>query len=402
MATSVFSWSTTAGTNASADSNINWAEGQLPSTVNDSARAMMAALAAWRLDSGGYVTTGGTSTAYTLTSTQTISSRSAGFVGFTAHATNGTPVTLNVDGTGASPLRAKTGVALPAGYIVAGGHYVVTWDSSSSEWLLINHNGVALETGGALGTPSSGTLTNCTGLPVSTGVSGLGTGVATFLATPSSANLASAVTDETGTGALVFANSPTLVTPALGTPASGVLTNCTGLTTTGIVDANVTQAKLANPATFATSVATTSGTTIDFTSIPSWVRRITVVLSGVSTNGTGSVCVRVGSGSFATSGYLYSSTSIIGAVNTTQSSALFFSWFNASETSAAVRHGAFRLYNPTGNQWVCDHTIALSNTGAVSVGAGNITLGGTLDRVQLLNSAGDTFDAGAVNIVYEV
>lgn len=67
-----------------------------------------------------------------------------------------------------------------------------------------------------LGTPTSGTLTNCTGLPVSTGISGLGANVATFLATPSSANLASAVTDETGTGALVFANTPTLVTPVIG------------------------------------------------------------------------------------------------------------------------------------------------------------------------------------------
>ena len=67
-----------------------------------------------------------------------------------------------------------------------------------------------------LGIPQSGTLTNCTGLPVSTGVSGLGAGVATFLATPSSANLRTAVTDETGTGALVFANTPTLVTPVLG------------------------------------------------------------------------------------------------------------------------------------------------------------------------------------------
>lgn len=79
-----------------------------------------------------------------------------------------------------------------------------------------------------LGTPTSGTLTNCTGLPISTGVSGLGTGVATFLATPSSANLAAAVTDETGSGALVFATSPTLVTPNLGTPSAVVLTNATG------------------------------------------------------------------------------------------------------------------------------------------------------------------------------
>jgi hypothetical protein len=89
----------------------------------------------------------------------------------------------------------------------------------------------------ALGTPVSATLTNATGLPISTGVSGLGSGVATFLATPSSANLISAVTDETGTGSLVFGTSPTLTTPNIGA-ATGTSVNVSGALTGGSVVTN--------------------------------------------------------------------------------------------------------------------------------------------------------------------
>ena len=103
-----------------------------------------------------------------------------------------------------------------------------------------NLNSDKYQTGGALGTPASGTLSNCTGLPVGTGVSGLGTGVATFLATPSAANLASAVTEETGSGNLVFATSPTVNNPTITNYVESVVAIGTVTTTNTIALTNGT------------------------------------------------------------------------------------------------------------------------------------------------------------------
>ena len=134
---------------------------------------------------------------------------------------------LQTDGTNASWDAVSLSTADITGTLgVANGGTGVTTSTGTTNVVLSNSPTLVTP---ALGTPSAAVLTNATGLPISTGVSGLGTGVATLLATPSSANLASAITDETGTGSLVFATSPTLVTPVLGTPSSGTLTNATGL-----------------------------------------------------------------------------------------------------------------------------------------------------------------------------
>lgn len=137
-------WSRTAASNATADSNVNWAEGMAPSAVNDSARAMMASAAGFRDDIAGAIVTGGTSTAYTVTSYQvfdTLAHMANQVIAFTPHATNGATVTLNVDGLGAKPLRSAPSTELLAGTLIQGTPYVATYNNSDAVWYLQNFYG---------------------------------------------------------------------------------------------------------------------------------------------------------------------------------------------------------------------------------------------------------------------
>jgi hypothetical protein len=150
-----------------------------------------------------------------------------------------------------------------------------------------------------------------------------------------------------------------------------------------------------------TAVASTSGTSIDFTSIPSWVKRITVNFSGVSNTGaSASMIVQLGTSAGVTaSGYLGAS-SLIAATVTSQNYTTGFG--SRSQAAAAVLHGSFVINLVSGNTWSAFGVLGNSNTATTVTIGGSVALAGTLDRVRITSENGtDTFDAGSINILYE-
>jgi hypothetical protein len=168
-----------------------------------------------------------------------------------------------------------------------------------------------------------------------------------------------------------------------------------------ITDANVTPAKLSQPLTLATAQATTSGTSIDFTNIPSWAKRITVMLNGVSTNGTSNYLIRLGvAGSAVTSGYQGSlqafSTSSMSTTNLSDGFAL------GNFTASGSFSGLVTITNITGNVWIASGSVGQIEATRGGLVSGSISLAGALNMIRLTTVDGtDTFDAGSVNIMYE-
>jgi len=148
-----------------------------------------------------------------------------------------------------------------------------------------------------------------------------------------------------------------------------------------------------------TAQASTSGTFIDFTGIPSWAKRITVMFSGVSTSGTSPVLVQLGdSGGVENTGYLTSSWVFY---NTSSSSTSGFNIDNYCD-AATVRQGSIVFNNLSGNVWTGAGQICRSDNGYTVVSQGVKTLSATLDRIRITTVNGtDTFDAGSINILYE-
>lgn len=145
-----------------------------------------------------------------------------------------------------------------------------------------------------------------------------------------------------------------------------------------------------------TAVASTSGTSIDFTGLPSWVKRITVMFNGVSVSGTSNLQVQIGtSGGVETSGYIAASAS--SAATTTSTTGFIFTQNSAA---ADLWYGQLIISAIGSNSWA--YMAISNNNGGIRSSAGTKTLSGTLNRVRITTVNGtDTFDAGSINILYE-
>lgn len=192
--------------------------------------------------------------------------------------------------------------------------------------------------------------------------------------------------------------------------ATDVASGIVELATSAEVAAGTDTARAITPAGLAaskivagTAIATTSGTAHDFTGIPSWVKRITVMFSGVSTSGASVPIIQLGdAGGFEASGYLSAASYIAGSVSSINSTNGFAVGNTASATQSRNGSIVLTLMDSASNKWSAFGVIGLDESLATGVTAGSKALSATLDRVRLTTVNGtDTFDAGSVNILYE-
>lgn len=153
----------------------------------------------------------------------------------------------------------------------------------------------------------------------------------------------------------------------------------------------------------ATEQASTSGTAIDFTGIPSWAKKIIVQFVGVSTSGTSNVVIQIGdAGGVETSGYLSTASALSTVVSTANFTASFGVTDGVAATSVIHGRAVLTLEDSAAFTWTYAANIARSDAAATYVAAGSKSLSAALDRVRITTAGGsDTFDAGAINIIYE-
>ena len=253
-------------------------------------------------------------------------------------------------------------------------------------------------------TASTGTIGTFNSTTGTIGTINSTTGTITNLST----TLAGDFTISSGTGTLgttgVTAGTYGSVTaiPFITVDAKGRITSATtGTFSSTPADGSITPAKLSQPFTSATAVASTSGTAIDFTSIPSWVKRVSVLLNKTSISGTSNILIQLGTSGGIDSSNYEAQASIVNVAAATSNST---SGFIVRDDEAAARiSGIMTIANVSSNFWVASGTLCnIGGTESVQMVAGAKELPATLDRVRIRSGNGtDTFDGGSVNIMYE-
>jgi len=198
----------------------------------------------------------------------------------------------------------------------------------------------------------------------------------------------------------------TLQTTNLKNPSSGsnnVVLNADGTTTIPTISATtITGTSVRGGITSGTAQTSTSGTLIDFTGIPSWVKRVTVMFNGVSTTGTTNIIVQIGpSGGVETTGYIGACQTNGAGINTNAANNGFDVFELGVATSTASGHCVLTLLDASTNTWAATSILAHSNR-LVYMGGAKPISGGALSRLRITSTGGtDTFDAGSINILYE-
>lgn len=186
----------------------------------------------------------------------------------------------------------------------------------------------------------------------------------------------------------------------VGTTDTQTLTNktLTSPTITGAVVSTMASSVL----TQGTAVASTSGTSITFSSLPAWVKRVTVMFANVSLSGTANLLLQIGSGSITNTGYASAAANIYNGGNPQTATNTTGFLLQDSSGATEVNSGTVVLTNITGNTWVSAGNITETSGARSRTSGGFIALGGVLDRVVITTTNGtDTFDLGTVNIFYE-
>lgn len=318
---------------------------------NATARDSYAALGQVQDGAAVYAAAGGTGDALTLTLSPAPAAYAAGQeFRFKATATNTGAATIDVNSLGAKSIKRDGSSALAAGDITTGQMYSIRYDGTNFQ--LLNASTFVTQA-----------VSDSTTKPATTA----------FVMNQTANDLRQGIVE--------------LATDAEAQTATD--------TSRALTPANLKAAQIVRSA----STATTSGTSVDVTGIPSWAKRVCIALNDVSTNGTDYLQIQIGkSAGIETSGYISTASAGTGAF----ASSVGFLIVANGTAAAATYAGIVSLMNATGNTWIMSSVAGANGATVGTIGYGSKTLAGTLDRIRLTTRNGaDIFDAGAITVFYE-